>query len=65
MSDTPLGILVNMSIEEFKRVLSIIAKERPDIFDILVVTEKEQQEMNEHFRGLVTQIRKDVADEPA
>lgn len=69
MSDTPLKQqLLEMSLEGVLQIIEVI-RSRPDITSIEVLTEVDLLEMRaedeQHFRGLVRQIREDIANEPA
>lgn len=69
MSDTPLKQqLLEMSLDGVRRVLEII-ESRPDVVSVVLLDEIDLLEMKaedeNHFRGLVTQIRRDIDDEPA
>lgn len=61
-------ILLTCPLSEIERILDII-RERKDIVSVETLTETDLIEMKaedeQHFRGLVTQIRKDIANEPA
>jgi hypothetical protein len=61
VSDTPMNIFINMPLEEFKKVLAAIAKERPDVFDLIVITMKEQDEASKHFQELFERIKNESA----
>jgi hypothetical protein len=60
--------LLSMTLSELERVIDII-RQRKDIVSIELLTEVDLLEMKAedeaHFRGLVRQIREDIANEPA
>lgn len=56
-------MLQTMSLDGIEDVVQII-RSRPDIFDIMIVTNKEQEEMTTHFQELMFSV-KERADEPA
>lgn len=61
-------MLLSCKLSEIERILDII-RLRKDVVSIELLTEVDLLEMKAedeaHFRGLVTQIRKDIANEPA
>lgn len=56
-------MLQTMSLDGIEDVVQII-RSRPDIFDIMIVTNKEQEKMTTHFQELMFSV-KERADEPA
>lgn len=61
MSDPTIKeLLLTMSLDEIKKLLRII-ESRQDVFDLVLVTTKEQEEMQSHYLEFFERVKNEPA----